>query len=194
MFVQSCPLCGSIALPINSEFQACTGSSCGHQCKIGTTKEEVLAELKKEKLRKERLRQEREDEQRSVDSYLARNSLAGFNAGWERVGNTLLIYVPNMNADYGPSSTGRSIKVANRESMMDYGLQFTLNVYRPHTPMERSTLQNARVSVIPGGRINIEILDINEDLGPSSTGKTNIVAHVQKSLKDVIVQLTVYRY
>jgi hypothetical protein len=78
--------------------------------------------------------------------------------------------------------------------MMDYGLQFTLNVYRPHNSMDRSTSENARVSVIRGGRINIEILDIHEDLGPSSTGKTNLVAHVQESIGDVIVQLTVYRY
>lgn len=195
MIPQSCPLCGSIAFPINnSDIQVCTGSSCGHRCRIGTTKQEALAEIERERLRRERLRKEREEEQISVDNHLVRNSLAGFNAGWERNGNTLLIYVPNMNADYGPSSTGKSIKVANREDMMDYGLQFTLNVYRPHNSMDRSTSENARVSVIRGGRINIEILDIHEDLGPSSTGKTNLVAHVQESIGDVIVQLTVYRY
>lgn len=194
MVIQSCPLCGSIALLVDSEIQACTGARCGHRCKIGTTKQEALFEIEEKRLLKERLQNEREEEQKSVDNHLTGNSLAGFNAGWERNGNTLLIYVPNMNADYGPSSTGKSIKVANREDMMDYGLQFTLNVYRPHNQMDRSTSENARVSVIRGGRINIEILDIHEDLGPSSTGKTNLVAHVQQSVGDVIVQLTVYRY
>ena len=81
---QSCPLCGSIAFPINnSDIQVCTGSSCGHRCRIGTTKQEALAEIERERLRRERLRKERDEAQRSVDNHRYETALLVSNAGGE---------------------------------------------------------------------------------------------------------------
>ena len=194
MIPQLCPLCGSLAFPTDNENQRCSGGSCAFSCKIGMTKSEALHKMNQAKITKERVQKQREDEQKAIDDQLRRNNQAGYNAGWNLSGNTLLIYIPNINADYGDSKSGKSKNVASRVDHINSNLHFTLNVYRPKREMNVSTCENANILVNNGGRINIEIIDLDEDLGPSSTGNSRIVAHAQESVRDVVVQLSVYRY
>ena len=194
MMPHTCPLCGSIAFPTDNGNQKCTGSSCAFSCKIGMTKSEALHDMNQLRIAKERMQKQREEEQEAIDEQLRRNNQAGYNAGWELSGNTLIIYIPNMNADYGYSKSRKSKNVASRVDHIGSNLHFTLNVYRPIREMNVSTCENANILVRNGGRINIEIIDLKEDLGLSSSGNSRIVAHAQESVRDVVVQLSVYRY
>ncbi len=119
---------------------------------------------------------------------------AGFNADWARDGNSISITVRDMNHNEGESSTGKSQKVANiTAKIQPENVQFTFIVYRPYKQMNVENGYNSNWH-ISGNQIIVTIPDLFEDHGPSNRGNSRMVAHMQQSVGNVVVQLSAYRY
>ena len=113
------------------------------------------------------------------------------NCGIERRDDgTLVIVIEDINRELGISSTGRSVNVAKGSpSIGNCGA--TLNAYRSRARQNNFT--NLRWNLV-GSRLEVSVIDMSVDLGPSSTGKTRIVAKGAETIDgDLTVQLSVWR-
>ena len=100
------------------------------------------------------------------------------------------IEIIDINVELRISRTGRSMIVATgTTSMGDCGAQF--NAYR--SDARQSNSENLEWNLV-GKRLQVSVIDMKADLGPSSTGKTTIVAHgAETEDVDLTWQLTFWR-
>ena len=112
------------------------------------------------------------------------------NCRLEMRDQTLVVVIEDINVELRVSNNGKSMIVANGSpSIGNCGA--TLNAYRSRARQNNFT--NLDWSLI-GSRLEVSVINMNADYGPSTSGKTRIVAHGAETIDgDLTVQLTVWR-
>ena len=117
-----------------------------------------------------------------------------YNAEHEWQGSTLVIRIIDLYYIHEESHPGNSWKVANITDRSNPRMQFTFNAYKPkYYDMDPEQGYNYKWEQ-RGNSIYITVVDIDRDYGPSRSGKTNLVCHMQQGVgNNVVAQMTGYR-
>ena len=105
----------------------------------------------------------------------------------------LTIVVRDVNARLGRSNTRKSVTVAHLKARLDEeGLTIQFNAFVPDFRPGTDRAYGCSWSR-EGETLQVQVHDRNADYGPSSSGKSTLVAHMKEYAGSVLLELTVYR-